>query len=385
MNFKFNFLPEETLTSKYFQTTENLTGNTALIENNIIDFPSSSQVITFLKLKNISFLQPFDFIELCFLVPKNKIPINYLQTQFSLFNISSKIIFFFSMTIFIIIWYLIEFIRSKRGQQHDSISDIFLILGQAQNMSSINKLTKYNNQGIVILILVYFFVICSIYQGIIASSLVHEPTAKSINTLKEVDESGLEIITTIADVFNPTRDDIKNNSIVYRLHKKSSNFVDINTLFFEYRNKTVAILTKKENAQFIIPTFIGEKTGRILLQVVREKVSKQRISYMISKTSPYRERFNEILSLVIESGFVRLAHSDKHALADLEQIIRTKLGFLEEPRQVVITMEHLSLLTVLWIKCLSIATIVFIFEIIFQNVQKTISSTIDYVLYICLL
>lgn len=368
MNFKVIFLTKESINPKFFRSSETAL---VLLENKIIDFPSRSTLITSLNTTNISFLQVMDFTELCFIVPQQEFPINYLIPHFKIFNFHSQISLIITSVVLVIIMYIIEFIRSKMGQKHDSFADLTLIVVQAQTMNSIHNFSKYNNRAILILVVIFYFLICSIYQGVIASILVQEPKAKKIDSLEYVDQSGLNIISTDNYVFRPTSDDIRTNSIVYRLSKKQIRFVSVKLFYRKYNSTTKsAILTPTRNAKYLINILSDKKTGKANYRQVQEKVSRPYRSFIIPKDSPYRERFNELLFRIIESGFVKFEYSDIKKIDYVRHIGRTRDGFTEEPRKVVIKMEHLDLLIIIWIKCLSTSTIVFFLEIIFFHVKK---------------
>lgn len=313
-----------------------------------------------------------DYKELCFVVPKQEIPINYLITQFEIFDFNTTIIFITSMALLTILWTSIELFRSKVGQKYDSVSDLLLIFGQAQNMSSINKFFKLNNRGIIILVVFFYFVICTTYSSIIASRLVYQPQAKEINTLEEVERSELDLLATVQDVFRPTSEDIKNNSIYYRLSMIPTKFLDIKLFYKSFNtSRKTAILTGTGNAKYIIVAFYDQQTGRDVYHIVQNKLFKLYRSFMIPKNSPYKERFAELLTRLIESGFVKFEKSDITRYIYVKYINRIKLGFHEEPRLVVIKMEHLDHLINLWIKCMSLATVVFILEIVFKFFLKS--------------
>lgn len=367
MNFSFNFLSKKCFHPKYFQSNSSPSGIYALIENNEIDIPSISTHITSLETSNIAFLQAMDFIELCYIVPKQDVPINYLITQFEIFDFDTKIIFIISMTVLIIVWSSIEFIRSKIGQKYDSFTDILMIIGQAQNVNAIKNFSKYNNRAILMFVVIFFLVICNTYQGIIASNLVHQPQAKEIDTLEEVVKSKLTVMSAVIDAFRLTPDDIKSNSILYRLSKRTSQFIDSKEFFFDSNNTIqAAILVRTKDAAIIIPSIFNNKTGRDVYHVVNEKVLKLHRSYMIPKNSPYRLRFTELLAQLVEFGFIVLALEDFEEMKHLYYMNRTKAGFGEQLRTVVIKMEHLDLLIILWFGCLGVSAIVFVSEIVFN-------------------
>lgn len=375
MNFKFVFLQKGSIDRKFFESAEDLT-DASLIENNIIDFPSSSILIRKLNTKNVQFLPIMDFVEVCFVVPKQPHKINKLLTQFEIFDFKSHMICLSSMIILIIIWCLIEFIRSKRGIKYDSVPDILLFIGQAQNNCSIKKFSKFNNRGIIILIVFFYFVVCTTYTSNIASYLVYQPKTKEIDTLEEVDRSGLDLMETIIGVLRPTAENIKNNSIIYRLANKPIRFIDIRYFHMRFNtSQKTAILTRTLNAEYIIALFFDERTGKDIFHLVKEKLFKFHRSFMIPKNSPYTERFTQILNRLIESGFVDFEKFDVTKMIYLKYINRIKLGFCLEPGVVVIKMEHLDQLISFWIGFLLIATFVFILEIVFNYFYKNGNKT----------
>lgn len=373
MNFKFKFLSRY---PKDIESFEDITENSALIEYSKIDLPSTTSLITSFNTKNIAYLQVMDLIDLCYIVPKHDIP-NYLMTQFEMFDINSFILLIVSIVLLIVVWSLIEIIRWKAGEQHVSIQDILLVIVQAQNLQPIHNFSKYKHPGVLILVGLFFFIICNTYQGIIACHLVHQNEMTGIDSLESVDRSKLNVLSTVTNVFNPTPDDIRTNSIIYRLSKIPTKFVHIKTFHLQYNSTIrVAILTPTGNANYIITILFDRKTGRDLYRIVGEKLCRHYRSFMIPKNSPYRERFNEILIRLIETGFVQCEYGDLAKITYGKYIARSRAGFGEKPRKVVIKMEHLDQLIILWIGMMSGSTIAFFLELCFYNIPKRAHSTL---------
>lgn len=368
MNFKLNRLTKNDFNQTYFKQNNKIPGYLSVVENNEVDISSTSTLISMMDTENIGFLNVFDFLEISYMVPKKIVNFNYLVTQFEIFDFITIAISLLSFMALTILWYSIERIRSKTGRKHQTMSDIFLIVIQSQNKVGINNFSLLNNRGILITIVIFSFIISSTYESIISSRLVNEPKVREIDTLEELDRSGLNILTTIPDVFKPNTEDIDQNSLLYRLYKKQK-YVPYSEDVM--RNETnTCLLTRSKIAVYVIAVNFDKVTGKDLFYIVKEKPLHLHRSFIIPKTSPYRERMNEILMRSIESGFVRFATNEGSFEVFRKYVIRTKAGFGELPRNVVIKIEHFKPLILMFASCLGFSGIIFIFEIGYFNIKK---------------
>lgn len=368
MNFKLKRLTKNAFNQSYFKPNNKIPGYLAVVENNEVDMSSTSTLITMMDTENIGFLNVFDFLQISYMVPKKIVNFNYLVTQFEIFDLTTIAIILLSFITLIILWYSIEKIRSKTGRKHQTMSDLFLIVIQSQNKVGINNFSMLNNRGILISIVVFSFIISSTYESIISSRLVNEPKVREIDTLEELDRSGLNILTTIPDVFNPSSEDIDQNSLLYRLYKKQ-NYVSYSDDVLSNKTNT-CLLTRSKIAIYVIAINFDKTTGKDLFHIVKEKPLHLHRSFIVPKTSPYRERMNEILMRSIESGFVRFATNEGLFEVFRKYIIRTKAGFGEQPRNVVIKIEHFKPLILMFGSCLGFSGIIFVLEICYFNSKK---------------
>lgn len=368
MNFTLKSLNENAFNKTYFKPTNKIPGYLAVIENNEVDMSSTSSLISMMDTKNIAFMNVFDFLEISYMVPKKAVNLNYLVTQFEIFDFITIGISFLSFLALTLLWYSIEKIRSKTGRKHQTLSDIFLIVIQSQNKVGIKDFSLLNNRGILITIVIFSFIISSTYESIISSRLVNEPKAREIDTLEELDQSGLKILTTIPDVFKPSSEDIDQNSLLYRLYKKQK-YAPFSEDVLSNETNT-GLLTRSKIAVYIIAINFDKTTGKDLYHIVKEKPLHLHRSFIIPKTSPYVHRMNDILLRSVESGFVGLATNEGSFELYKKYIIRTKAGFGELSRNVVIKMEHFKPLVVLFGCCLGFSSIIFILEIFYFNIKK---------------
>lgn len=370
MNFKLNRLSTNYFNQSYFISNSTIPGYLAVVENNEVDMSSTSTIVSMMKTKNIAFLNVIDYLEMSYMVPKKIVKFNYLITQFEIFDEITITMGLISFLILISFWYLIEKIRSKCGRKHQTLSEILLIVIQSQNKIGIKDFSLLNNRGILLTIVIFSFIMCSAYESIISSRLVNEPKAKQIDTLEELDKSGIKILTTFPDVFKPTSEDINKDSLPNRLHTKQK-YIPFSDVVMLNETKS-SILTKTTIAIYCNAINFDKTTGRDMFHIVKEKPLHLHRSFIVPKTSPYRERMNEILMQSIESGFVCFATNEGKFETFKKYIIRTKAGFGEKPRNVVIKIEHIKPLLKMFGSCLGFAGIIFILEICFYNIKKNI-------------
>lgn len=368
MNFTLKRLKENDFNKTYFEPNNKIPGYLTVVENNEIDMSATSSLISMMDTENIAFLTVINFLDITYMVPKRNAKLINLVTQFEIFDCMTISIFLFSFMILIILWYLIEQIRSKTGRKHQTMPDILLIVIQTQNKIGIKNFSLLNNRGILITIVLFSFVISSAYEGFIASRLVNELEAREIDTLEELDQSGLEILNTIEGTFKPTPEDIAKNSILYRLYKKQKSIHYLKAFALSDTKKCLLIRTKMAKV-FIIINF-DKITGKDLFHIVKEKPFYFHRSFMVPKTSPYRRRMNEILLRSIESGFLILADKDLQMEITQRYVIRSNAGFGEKPRNVVITIEHFKPLLIINGSCLGFSGIIFLLEICYFNMNK---------------
>lgn len=368
MKFKPIFYYPSSFNDTQLILNKNISKMYNIIENDKVDISAVVYVMQKFDTKNILFLQNIDILKICYLVPKKIVGVNYLVSQFNIIDGQIKLITA-STFIVIITFYAISIkLKSKIGKKDESIGNSLLVLWQIINSAAVCKLNQQKNRIILSTIMFYSLIICSTYQGIIINRLMQEPKAKEINTLEDVDKSGLNIITTIADVFKPsTEEEANENSRLYRLYKKQVFDPDIEKIMTQlYKVQDTAVIFQIRHAEWVTSLTFDVKTGKDLYHIVQEMALYYQRSFMVPKTSPYREIMNEAIFCAIEFGFYDLGHAEGNSLI-LEGIYnRTKAGFYKE-RTIVITFEHIWPVIGVFGLLYFIEIFVFLFEIYFHR------------------
>lgn len=342
MNFKPVFYEPSSFNDSQLILNKNISKVHNIIENDKVDINAIISTMQKLDSKNILFLQNVDILKICYLVPKQIVGVNYLVSQFNIFDVPLQILTAGTFIIVTIYFVAATKLKSKIGKKYKSIGSNLLVLWQIINSASVNKLENQKNRIILSSIMFYSLIICSTYQGIIINRLMQEPRANEIDTLDDVDKSGLQIISTIFDVFKPsTNEEADENLLLYRLYKKQVYNPEIYGVMSRLKDvHNMSVVAQIRHAQWVKTLMYDVKTGKDLYHIVKEMALYYQRSFMVPKTSPYREMMNEAIFYAIEFGFYELGHKEGYYLTLSGIYDRTKAGFYKE-RTIDIKFEHI--------------------------------------------
>ncbi|XP_076656655.1 uncharacterized protein LOC143361274 [Halictus rubicundus] len=206
------------------------------------------------------------------------------------------------------------------------------------------------------------FVICSLWLGLILNGVFTSQLAASfsrlhyyddIDTLEQLEESGLAILTSSRDIIEDALTDTT-SPILKRLRDRMmyANETEINRRLF--RSKDAAYLY-----QLTILPFKYNEYQRRKLHIMKECPKDYILAHIIPEGSPFLGRVNNILARLNNAGFYgkwyrdhTASHSSSHVLPEDESITRHRR----------ITVRHLLIPFAICQVGLSLATIVFICE-----------------------
>lgn len=342
MNFKPIFYEPSSFNDSQLNLNKNLSKVYNIIENDKVDINSLANTMQGLDSQNILFFQNVDMLRICYIVPKKIVGVNYLVSQFNIIDYRLQILTAGTFTILTIYFLASIKLKTKIGKKPKSTVNGLLVLWQIINSAAVYKLENQKNRIILASIMFYSLIICSTYQGIVINRLMQEPQANEIDTLEDVDKSGLEILSTIFNIFKPsTPEEANANLLLYRLYKKhvyNPDILKVMTQLSVIHN--ISVVLQIRHAQWIQAIMFDEKTGKDWFHIVKERALYYQRSFMVPKTSPYRERMNECIFYAIEFGFYELGHVEGNLLVLSGVYARTKSGFFKE-RTIIITFDHI--------------------------------------------
>ncbi|VEN42056.1 unnamed protein product [Callosobruchus maculatus] len=145
----------------------------------------------------------------------------------------------------------------------------------------------------------YNIIIAGIFQGNFVSIFTQTRYSPDINTLEELDASGLKIMTsTLCPLFE------RNKTIFKRLLKKViDNPSKRPALEHAAFSRKVAAVERKSDAKVLISQYTSSH-GDPLLHIMNECLKTSFVTYVMLKDSPLTVVLNNFLMKIVEGGFI---------------------------------------------------------------------------------
>lgn len=152
------------------------------------------------------------------------------------------------------------------------------------------------------------------FAGTLVQSFTTTSHYPDINTLEQLDASGLSIATSLRVFDNNSSD------VISRLHSKITaiNSTALNRAAYQ---RDVAAMERKEDAKFLISTEYMNN-GLPLLHIVNECPSTYFITYIVPNNSPFLPKFNSVILNFFESGLIAKWYDDFIEAIILEKIFK---------------------------------------------------------------
>lgn len=223
--------------------------------------------------------------------------------------------------------------------------------------------------------LVFGVVLTTSMQGMLVTAMTKPYYYPDINTLEELDSSGLTIYTnspSIIDTFgtshiNPTMDSLS------RKVQTAVNTTDLWDVVAKERNCTAMV--RKSDYQYGVPlSRYRASDGSFLLHVVRECPRRYLLGYLMPTGSPYLPYINEGIARLVEAGIVEhwkqttTLEADVHSTLHGTNLRKTAAMNKEDPK--VFSLKDLQLAFYMLTVGLSASVIIFSFEMIFRKMAK---------------
>jgi hypothetical protein len=313
MNFSPNIIRPDSSNSFEFSDGR-LTGPLRYIANGDVDFAMNSAFMKVFHSVDIEYVTPVThFGKICVLVPRApRIPV--WVSLFRSFSVTLWATLIGTYIVSTIFWHVLKkhsFLftcQSQRGiHWTTSLTDVLNIFLP----TCFVKILSFNTQCERIFIASCMFssiVITCAWQGALFNNIKNPIYYKDIDTLEELDESGLPIFTmeeTLNDIF-----DLIDTPTTRRLSKrfKVTNFphsIDLIQQVADHRN--FSLLLSLIEIETLLDTY---PINTRLLHCVQECPMIYFSSYMVPKGSPYLKDINTIVGRLLEAGLIRKWYYD---------------------------------------------------------------------------
>lgn len=213
------------------------------------------------------------------------------------------------------------------------------------------------SKAILILSVLGFIIISSLYQSSLLSYMVTPKYYPNIDTLKDIMKSDLKL-EILPQHLRALRDFPNMNlKKLFTRFQISPNITRSVELVCKRGDRIVFIALGSTKAKGI-NAFIH---GRFTFHFSKEHLGINLVSYIVSKNSPYLDRFNLIIQRMVEAG---LRHKDFIENDDINRHRHLNTEADDLGNKVVLTLYHFQALFFLFILGLGLSLLVFVLEII---------------------
>lgn len=267
-----------------------------------VDFGVNGVFVTNYHSKKLEYTTTSFYDKLCVLVPKSK-RIPQWMAIFNCFSWEAWLLFLGIILFCELFWlWLNRFVYKNFDIVQDDSWLILLVL-----MSVPAKISNDNCIKIKLFIMgscmLFNVIITGIFQGNLVRSFIAINYYADINTLDQLNRSGLTISTALP-VFN----DSEQTPLIKSLRKRvwASSLRSLERAAYE---RTVAALERNRDSELYRITYT-DADGVSLIHVVDECLVSYSIAHIVPKGSPYLPRFNCLIQRFFESGLVQKWYND---------------------------------------------------------------------------
>lgn len=277
------------------QADGTLTGSFKDIVERTIDLQGNSRFIMPYGVDGYEFTYIFHFDQLCVIVPKAKKLSNWLGTL----KILTGRFVLVSIGIVAVCGILNKFFRHEACLLSEAVLELFSsFLGQSV-AEIIDAKDGVSRRIFIASFLLYSIVISTAFSAALLSVYTTETYLPDINTLEELDKSGMTIRSSI----NPFKDgeSALYQSISRKVRGKYENEKDLSSIEIAAASN-VGGIERYLDSKLLIQTHFSDKHGNPLLHIVRDCPNSYFLSYIVPVGSPYLKIINHFLVRINEAG-----------------------------------------------------------------------------------
>lgn len=294
LNFTSEFVLELTDRVAYGEIFENGSGNGLLgsITSGESDIGANGLYIKDYRTDKLDFLFSYTGINMCFVVPKAGAVPSW-KLVFSCFTKLSWSFLFFIVVLLSVLWYFLE------GTLFEKRYGIFYVIQLFLSTTS-KKASALISKRLLILACLYLnIIIASIFQGSLVTSYTKTVFYKDLNTLEDIDKSGLLISTCITNVLGVNLTGVRKSLESKRVKTKPEKSIERAA----YKRDCCAI-ERKSDAEFYIESIFVSDDGIPLLHITDVCDLSYPVAMAVVKGFPFANTFNKIISRFVEGGFI---------------------------------------------------------------------------------
>lgn len=288
-----------------FETNGTFTGSLGDILYDRADISLNSRFVKEYGTKDIEYTFPVGFDNLCIVVPKAE----RLPKWLAFFRVFPLHVYLALVCVYVgscIISHILQKLYSffMPVNKDTSLISTFIEMLPLFLSLSFARITLSRSQKVfVITCLVFGMITTSLFQGKLVTVLSKPDYYPDVNTLEELDASGLVIATGSINLIENTFS-AEESALVKHLSNKVTYFsTKEGVADYVAKHKDTAALTRLSNAIYNVLIY-RNSDGTLLLHIVREFPRTYSLAYIVPKGSPFLFRINHIITQLVESGIV---------------------------------------------------------------------------------
>jgi hypothetical protein len=288
-----------------FENNGTFTGSLGDILYDRADISLNSRFVKTYGTDDIEFTSSVGFDNLCIIVPKAKLLPKWLAF-FRVFHLHVHFALFFVYVGCSLFDHILQRIYSLFKPVDKDISLITTFMEMLPPFLSLSlvRMPSFRAEKVFVTsCFIFGIIIASSFQGKLVTVLSKPDYYRDINTLEELDASGLFIgtgsVNLVENTFSTEDSPLVNhlrNKIIYRL-------LENGIIDYVAKHQNIAALNRLSNALYSVLLY-RNSDGTFLLHIVEECPRTYSLAYIVPKGSPFLFRTNHIITQLVESGIV---------------------------------------------------------------------------------
>lgn len=368
MNFTPVYLEREGKATYGFQFPNGtFTGSLAATEYGKADLVANPRLIADYNTKKSIFLRPITMTKLFFVIKKRetrRVIDIFVFSKLDSFSFKSSmgLIFLFP----VVYWFVLktEIHLTRQNKRMDKIKTLLYIFALLHNISSTHPKLQAS-RIVVITILFYTLMSSTLFQVTILQDLNTLRTIGKVSKIDQLFEKNFTISMqpALTYMFQEQSDDRMSKELNRISRNIDGTSLSVNE--FTDRMKTdskFAYLLMDLLTGNYLDRFYDHETGENLFEVIPESAFQFYIAMMAPKSSPFIDRFNQIINKYVETGLYQY-HTQK-AIDDNEKvwIHRIKNGYTPRAKRQSLKLSDLQALIKLYLSLVGFCCVIFFFE-----------------------
>lgn len=362
MNFKISFVKKFTDTPQIMQVSKRTSD---LVRDRKIDLIGDSRFLNKSGIDKSFPLMPLTTTSIVCALPSKR-ESHVINIFYGFLDETATILLYISTVVVMICLYC-------SVKRHSFSITILDMIGIQFNISrSLQKYHRILSRFVLLLLFILNLTIVSTFQGNIISRLNIASKVKQINTLNDLVQENITILTLSPFYYLLKPEKFDSESIHDKVFKQfmfNDEFRNPETVYkisMGEMPSNIGTLIRKPQAIFLQAQYSDK--GRENIHLVREPVATYPDTIHVPGWSPFVSVMNEMLLRVFEMGFFEKGHDDAEQMTWIQKLKTYKNLGEYNVSPAPITWEHLSFTFFLYLSMLGLACVVLFLEIIYYKI-----------------